>query len=168
MTRKATQPSRPVTRPRCVTCGRKFIAHRADARHCSGRCRQRANRARKTTTDIDRAIEVARRHYWNLIRIKAEGQGCSQLKVLTGEAQLVDEDGNVFMHGQHVGTTTKPRPGWSTWGLEAAGPPFVPPPFQRKVRADAKARRKAEQITLRDAYAQAGSPQCVADLKVIA
>ena len=58
--------------------------------------------------------------------------------VVTLEAQLVDEDGNVFMHAEegdelrprkHVGTITPHRPGWSAWGLEAAGPPFSAPPL---------------------------------------
>ena len=124
-------PSRPVTRPRCVTCQRKFVSHRADARYCSGRCRQRANRARQTCTDIDRAIQTARRHYWDLVRRKAEARGVPLSQVLTGEAQTVDEQGNVFMHGQPVGTTTPGRPGWTRCGLEAAGPPFLPPPWDR-------------------------------------
>jgi hypothetical protein len=130
----AKKPSRPVTRPRCVTCGRKFVSHRADARHCSGRSRQRANRARHTSTDIDREIELARRHYWDLIRRKAEARSVSVSQVLTGEAQTVVpcDDGtgtaDVFVHGEHVGTTRAGRPGWTQWGLEAAGPPFEPPP----------------------------------------
>jgi hypothetical protein len=122
------KPSPPVTRPRCVTCGRKFISRRADARYCSGRCRQRANRARQTTADIDREIEAARRQYWALVRRKAEARGVSESQILTAEAQLVDGDGRVFMHGRHVGNTTPHRPGWSAWGLEAGGRPFSPPP----------------------------------------
>jgi hypothetical protein len=125
------QPSRPVTRPRCVTCGHKFIAHRSDARYCSGRCRQRANRARQESTDLDLQIEAARRQYWTLVRRKAAAQGVSLSQVLTHEAQTVDPDGRVFMHGVQVGTTRPPRPGWTTWGLEAAAAPFKPPPGKK-------------------------------------
>jgi hypothetical protein len=121
--------SRSVTRPRCETCQRKFVAHRADARHCSGRCRQRANRARQGSLDIDRAIEAARLHYWELVRRKAEALGASLSQVLTGEAQFVDADGRVFLHGTQVGEVTPSRPGWAAWGLEAAPAPFSPPPL---------------------------------------
>lgn len=121
------KPSRTVTRPRCPTCERKFVARRADARYCSGRCRQRANRARQTSADIDREIEAARRYYWTLIRRKAEAAGETLSQVLTDEAQFVDADGNVRMHGAIVGTATPRRAGWAAWGLEAAGRPFSPP-----------------------------------------
>jgi hypothetical protein len=33
----------------------------------------------------------------------------------------VDEQGNVFMHGELVGRKEPNRPGWAAWGLEAAG-----------------------------------------------
>jgi hypothetical protein len=128
---RVKHPSRPVTRSRCITCERAFIAHRADAHYCSGRCRQRANRARHTSADIDQQIEATRRLYWDLVRLKAEARGVSVSQILTDEAQDVDEQGHVFMHGRHVGTTTPPRAGWSTWGLEAAGQPFSPPPYNR-------------------------------------
>jgi hypothetical protein len=119
-----------------VTCRRKFIAHRADARYCSGRCRQRANRARQTSTDIDRQIQAARRLYWSLVRRKAEALSVPVSQVLTGEAQTVvpRDDGagsDVYMHGRLVGTTSAGRPGWTQWGLEAAGRPFKPPPPDR-------------------------------------
>ena len=67
-------------------------------------------------------------------------------QVLTGEAQLVNEAGEVFMHGRQVGTTTPHRPGWAAWGLEAAGAPFNPPPYgvrpiegRRRVEDDRRA-----------------------------
>ena len=133
--------SRTVTRARCCTCNKSFRARRSDVRYCSGRCRQRALRARQESEAIDQEIEAARLHYWDLIRRKAESKGCDMSHVLTLEAQLVDEDGNVFMHAEqgdglrprkHVGTITTHRPGWSAWGLEAAGPPFIPPPLAVK------------------------------------
>jgi hypothetical protein len=47
------------------------------------------------------------------------------------EAQFVDEAGHVTMHGRVVGHTEPHRPGggaaWAAWGLDAAGPPFIPP-----------------------------------------
>lgn len=121
-----TKPSPTVTRPRCVTCDKKFTARRADARYCSGRCRQRANRARQTTADIDLAIEAARLQYWSLIQQKAAAMGATVSQVMTTEAQTVEADGTVYMHGCRVGRTTG-RHGWTRWGLEAAGPPFQPP-----------------------------------------
>jgi hypothetical protein len=138
---RLVHPSRSVTRPRCVTCGRTFISRRADARYCSGRCRQRANRARQISTDIDREIQAARTHYWDLIRRKAEARGVAVSQVLTAEAQTVTPDGQVFMNGKIGDTSGAPvgtvaplaqgqpgaRPGWTVWGLEAAGPPFSPP-----------------------------------------
>jgi len=101
-----------------------------DSRYGSGRCRQRANRARHASTDIDKQIAEARRHYWELIRRKAQAQGVSESQVLTAESQLVTADGDVFMHDEYVGHTTPHRPGWAGRGLEAAGPPWSPPPYR--------------------------------------
>ena len=131
------KPSRPVTRTSCVTCQQKFKPGRADQRYCSNACRARAHRARARLDDLDREIKEARRHYWGLIRRKAEALGTSESGVLTAEAQFVDEDGNVYMGGANgdplsggtlVGHTEPHRLGWQTWGLEAAGPPWSPPP----------------------------------------
>jgi hypothetical protein len=38
---------------RCETCGEAFSSKRADARHCSGACRQAAYRARKPAEPDD-------------------------------------------------------------------------------------------------------------------
>ena len=136
-----SQPSRSVTRSRCVTCGRKFAAHRADARYCSGRCRQRATRARRSTAEIDRDIEAARHRYWNLLRLKAEATGVPSSQVLTDEAHFVDGDGYVYACGGHIGAngrlvgrTTQNRREWSAWGLEATGPPFSVPPVAGRAK----------------------------------
>ncbi len=124
------KPSRTVTRKSCVTCQRKFTPDRADQRHCSNACRARAHRARARLDDLDREIEEARRHYWGLIRRKAEALDASESQVLSAEAQYVDGNGNVYMGPDrtHVGHTEPHRLGWETWGLEAAGPPWSPPP----------------------------------------
>jgi len=130
-------PSRAVTRAKCVVCDRKFKASRRDAAYCSGACRQSAARARAATSEIDREITEARRAYWALIRCKAEAEGKSTSQVMTAQAHFIDEHGNVYTGGAHggllegerqlVGRTKPLRPGWSVWGLEAAGPPFNPP-----------------------------------------
>ena len=70
----------------CFACGGKVVAQRADARYCSGRCRQRASRARQASQDIDREIEAARLRYWTLVRRKAAACGISVAQVLAGEA----------------------------------------------------------------------------------
>ena len=89
--------------------------------------------------DIDQKIEAARLKYWSLIKQKAEGLGITKSEVLTGQAQFVDEKGNVYMgakpgqmanhNSKLVGKTAPPRAGWCAWGLEAAGPPFSAPPW---------------------------------------
>ena len=43
-----TLPTRPATGPACADCGRTFRPRRADARYCSGACRQRAYRRRRS------------------------------------------------------------------------------------------------------------------------
>ena len=128
--RTRKKPSRPVTRVRCLACARKFIARRSDAVACSARCRQRVHRARQenATEDIDAAIQEARIRYWSLIKAKAMAMGLSASQVVTAEAATVHEDGSVFIRGRKVGTTKPPAKGWTVWGLEAAGPPFNPPP----------------------------------------
>lgn len=123
----ATKASRPVTQP-CATCRRRFTPARGDARYCSAACRQRAHRARANLDDLDRRIEAARLHYWQLVREKAEAHGVEASRVVTDEAQEVDLDGAVHMHGQVVGHTTPHRAGWAAWGLQAAGPPWSAPP----------------------------------------
>lgn len=49
--------------------------------------------------------------------------GYTESENLTAQAQLVDEHGNVYMCGRLVGKLPPGRPGWSYWGLEAAGMP---------------------------------------------
>jgi hypothetical protein len=124
------KPLRAVTR--CVVCQKRFKASRKDARYCSDACRQRAARSRAQVDDLDRQIHDARVLYWTLVRRKAEALGTSPSQVVTAEAQFVDGDGNVYMHGRHVGHTEPHRPGWAGWGLEAAGPPWSPPPQPRE------------------------------------
>lgn len=117
------QPSRAVTRAKCAVCGNSFTAGRRDARYCSGRCRQRALRARAEEDDLLRQIDEARRHYWACVRRYAEAFGRQP-----DEAQLVDAEGQVFIRGELVGHAHfQDRPGWSTWGNENAGPPWSPP-----------------------------------------
>jgi hypothetical protein len=123
------KPLRNVTAPRCAICHKRFTAKRKDARYCSDACRQRAARSRAKVDDLDRQIHNARVLYWTLISRKAEALDAPMSDVVTGEAQTVDGNGNVFMHGEHVGHTTPHRLGWETWGLEAAGPPWSPPPL---------------------------------------
>ncbi|MDQ6875797.1 MAG: hypothetical protein M3042_12140 [Actinomycetota bacterium] len=109
-------------------CERKFTATRKDARYCSGACRQRASRARASQDDLTREIEAARLHYWALIRQQAEARGMSHVE--TAQARFVAANGDVRIgfDGPVVGRTTPFRRGWAAWGLEAAGPPFCPPP----------------------------------------
>lgn len=146
------KPSRAVT-ARCVACQRRFTPARRDQRYCSAACRQRAHRARAKLDALDRQIEAARRRYWSLIRERAEALAVSESEVLMDEAQTVDEHGNVFMHGEHVGHTTPMKPGWTGWGLEAAGPPWMPPPGDgRRHRARNSSTRRAtrQYITAND------------------
>jgi hypothetical protein len=147
------KPSRPVTRGRCIVCDASFRASRSDARYCSGACRQRAQRAR-CETDLGAQIEEARKTYWALVRRQAEATGRPVSQILTAQSQLVDEQGNVYMGGngplggfgegrQLVGRVKNPRPGWSCWGLEAAGPPFAPPPTDTELRKKWRKRSRA-------------------------
>jgi hypothetical protein len=112
-------------RPRRCACGRSFKLRRSDARYCSSACRQAAHRARAKEDDLPREIEDARRRYWRLVDELARSRG---VDAVTSQSQLIDKDGNVHMHGELVGKTKPHRPGWAAWGLEAAGPPFRPPP----------------------------------------
>jgi hypothetical protein len=121
------ETSRTVTRARCAACGAKFKASRRDARYCSGRCRQRALRARAEQDDLLRQLEEAKRHYWGLVRRYAEALGEPESRVLEGEAQFVDEARNVWIRGEFAGHGRPPRSGEAGWGLEPAGPPWSPP-----------------------------------------
>ena len=121
------EPSRTVTRGRCASCGAKFKARRRDARYCSGRCRQRALRARAEQGDLLRQLEEAKRHYWGLVRRYAEALGEPESRVLELESQFVDEAGNVWIRGEFAGHGRPPARGDAAWGLEAAGPPWSPP-----------------------------------------
>ena len=123
----AKEPSRTVTRARCAACGAKFKAARRDARYCSGRCRQRALRARAEQDGLLRQLEETRRLYWSLVRRYAEALGADESRILEGEAQFVDEAGNVWIRGELAGHTAPPADGRAKWGLEAAGPPWSPP-----------------------------------------
>lgn len=130
----SANPLRNVT---CATCRKKFRPARRDQRYCSAACRQRAHRARAQVSDLDRAVEAARRAYWSAVAEKAKADGVSMSRVVTAQAQFVDAAGNVFVGGptgglgpgaRHVGHTRPVRPGWASWGLEAAGAPWSPPP----------------------------------------
>lgn len=129
---RVSKPLRTVT---CRGCERRFRPARADARYCSDACRQAAHRARRKGDPTDREIEEARVRYWRLIEQRALARGASRSQVVTGEAQYVDLDGTVWMGagpdgrgGRYAGRITPDRPGWAGWGLEAAGPPWSPPP----------------------------------------
>lgn len=112
----------------CKSCGGRFKPARADALYCSNACRQRAHRDRGRLDELERELEATRVRYWRIAAQLARARGVEVGTVLTGEAQSVDEHGNVFMHGIHVGRIDPDKPGWAKWGLEAAGPPFTPPP----------------------------------------
>ena len=120
------KPSRAVTRAKCATCGKSFKATRRDARYCSGRCRQRALRARAQQDELRIEIEKAKRANWVAVRRYAEALGVPDSEVLTGEAQFVDEAGNVWIRGQLAGHK-EPDRDRAVHGLEAAGPPWSPP-----------------------------------------
>jgi hypothetical protein len=80
---------------------------------------------------------------WRLVREKAEALRVSMSQIVTDEAQFVDGNGNVFMHGKLVGKTgCEVRPGWSSWGAEAAGPPFSIPSMARELEQQFKMLRK--------------------------
>ncbi len=129
------KPLRAVT---CVVCEKKFRPKRRDAVYCSSTCRQRAKRARDSGRDFDSDIEQHRKRYWEAVRGKAEATGRSTSQIMTAESQFIDEAGNVYMGGKFpmggVGKgrvlvgRVEPVPGWSQWGLEAAGRPYMPPP----------------------------------------
>ena len=121
------KPSRRVTRRRCVVCNKSFIIKRRDARYCSGACRQQASRSRAGGHEWQQKLDRLRREYWDTVRQAAEARGVTVGQINTEQSQLVDENGNVFIRGEFVGTTKPVRPGWSASGLDAAGPPFSPP-----------------------------------------
>jgi hypothetical protein len=132
-----TKASRSVTSRRCLACdGRLPKAARADTSYCSARCRMQAHRARLRLDAIDVELAASRRRYWELVREKAMALGVAQSQVVTAQAQLVTESGDVYMGGPVgglgadavlVGRTKPHRPGWSAWGSEAAGPPWSTP-----------------------------------------
>lgn len=123
----------------CVICNAKFRPRRADARYCSARCRQKAQRARDNSGDmgtLDHRIEAARLEYWSLIAQKAHALGRSRSQILSAsEAQYVDLDGHVWVGGvlgqaggwRCAGKIVQSRAGWERWGNEAAGPPWASP-----------------------------------------
>jgi hypothetical protein len=114
--------SQPVTRE-CAACGAKFKAARKDKRYCSGRCRQRALRARDNQQDdLLREIEETKRRYWELVDCYREATGRMPI-----QTQFVDEHGNVFIGNRLVGRSRLHEVGWAFWGNEAAGPGFSPP-----------------------------------------
>jgi hypothetical protein len=123
----AGKPSRAVTRIRCVVCDAKFTPSRRDARYCSARCRQRAARARADADDLARRIDEARSLYWKLVQQYAEARGIRPGGKHVGPVATVTEAGEVWIDGRMAGWARPQRPGWTTWGLEAAPPPFMPP-----------------------------------------
>ena len=135
--------SRNVTRRKCATCSSSFRPKRRDAKYCSASCRQRAHRARSRPGEPEREIEDARQLYWRLVAEYAMARGASQEKILIEQSQRVDGEGNVYMgcedggmggmgpKARLVGKVTSSRPSWTGWGLEAAGPPYSPPPSDR-------------------------------------
>ena len=79
----------------------------------------------------------------------AVSRGVDVSQVLTDQAVYVDADGNVFRgfpgsNGDFLGRINPNHRGWASWGLEAAGPPFNPPPDDSQVErlAERAARRK--------------------------
>ena len=141
------KPSRTVTRKRrrkCRSCQQSFVPKRIDQRFCSGACRQRACRIRQEQTDFQREIDKARVRYWKLVYEWAVARDVDVSQILTDQAVYVDADGNVFRgfpgsNGDFLGRINPNHPGWASWGLEAAGSPFNPPPERLAERA---ARRK--------------------------
>jgi len=78
---------------------------------------------RKLARAVDRVAH--RMRYWELVGQLAAERGAD---AVTAQAQLVTENGEVYMNGKHVGRSEPVRPGWAAWGLEAAGAPWRPPP----------------------------------------
>ena len=126
------EPSRSVTK-KCVTCGKKFKANRSDAKYCTQACRQSAHRARAELDDLDREIEEARLHYWELIAKKAKALGRVKTQALGEESVYLDMNGQVWMGGVlgggewRLAGNLKEKGNWDVWGLDAAGPPWAPP-----------------------------------------
>jgi hypothetical protein len=73
-------------------------------------------------------VLVATPHYLHVLLRHRPPSISFDLGSANGEAQDVDQHGNVFMYGEHVGRVDPDRPGWAGWELEAAGPPWSPPP----------------------------------------
>jgi hypothetical protein len=125
--KRGGQPSRAVTRVACVVCDAKFTPSRSDARYCSAKCRQRAARARADADDLGRRIDETRALYWRLVQEYAEARGIRPSGASSAPAATVNADGEVWIDGRMVGWAKPQRPGWTTWGNEAAPPPFLPP-----------------------------------------
>lgn len=131
----AAEPSRTVTRRRCVACELSFNLRRKDARYCSAACRQSAARARAGRDSLSREIDEAKARYWALVLQQAQARVVAESDVMTEQAQFVDSDGRVYIGGKLVGRRGRDpdcrcshcRLGWATWGLEAAGAPFASP-----------------------------------------
>ena len=129
------KPLRAVT-VKCAVCESRFRPTRKDGRYCSAACRQSAYRSRAQLPVLQRQVEAARLQYWKLAGEYAVATGCEA----ADDVQYVDMDGKVYIGrrynvgGRYVGWVPSNRPGWATWGLEAAGPPFSPPPLQPAVQ----------------------------------
>ncbi len=119
----------PKRRKKCAECGESFRTRRADARFCSGACRQRTHRLRSNDVHgLLQQVDATRRQYWILVDQLRATLGWSKTSVLSELlAQFVDGQGRIYLRGQLIGQGQLTRPGWTSWGLEAAGPPFCPP-----------------------------------------
>lgn len=113
----------------CATCSAKFRPVRADAKYCSDACRQRAHRLRTDGFNVlMQDIDATRRHYWTLVAQLGTALRSRQAKAISELlSQHVDKEGYVYIGGRLVGRAEPTRPGWDSWGDEAAGPPFCQP-----------------------------------------
>jgi hypothetical protein len=126
--KSARQPKKRA-KTTCRTCEARFRSTRQDARYCSAACRQRAHRLRSDDVQLLlQKIDACRRLYWELVLELGATLGLGQSEVMSNYlSQYVDEEGYVYQRGEPIGKIIKSRPGWASWGLEAAGPPFCPP-----------------------------------------
>ena len=129
MRRDEVKNGAPKRRKKCAECGASFRTRRADARFCSGACRQRTHRLRSNDVHgLLQQVDATRRQYWKLVDQLRATLGWPKSKVLSDLlAQFVDGQGRIYLRGQLIGQGQLTRPGWTCWGLEAAGPPFCPP-----------------------------------------